>query len=69
MKNIQSFLENNAPTFEEFMEYSLNEYLRNKSEYETALADLDDTYYILEVNRAKRKILYITTILGKIHKK
>ena len=62
MKNIQSFLENNAPTFEEFMEYSLNEYLRNKSEYETALADLDDTYYTLEVNRAKRKILYITTI-------
>lgn len=32
MKNIQSFLENNAPTFEEFMKYSLNEYLRNKSE-------------------------------------
>ena len=62
MKNIQSFLENNAPTFEEFMKYSLNEYLRNKSEYETALADLDDTYYTLEVNRAKRKILYITTI-------
>ena len=62
MKNIQSFLENNAPTFEEFMEYSLNEYLRNKSEYETALADLDDTYYILEVNRAKRKILYLNTI-------
>ena len=62
MKNMQSFLENNTPTFEEFMEYSLNEYLRNKSEYETALADLDDTYYTLEVNRAKRKILYITTI-------
>ena len=62
MKNIQSFLENNAPTFEEFMEYSLNEYLRNKSEYETALADLDDTYYTLEVNRVKRKIQYITTI-------
>lgn len=62
MKNIQSFLENNAPTFEEFMKYSLNEYLRNKSEYEAALADLDDTYYTLEVNRVKRKIQYITTI-------
>lgn len=62
MKNIQSFLENNTPTFEEFMEYSLNEYLRNKSEYETALADLDDTYYILEVNRAKRKVQYLTFV-------
>lgn len=54
MKNIKSF--------EEFMEYSLKKYLQNKSEYEVALVDLDNTYYTLEVNRVKRKLQYITSI-------